>query len=164
MTGKSFDLQRIVIRCLVLLVCSREKVCAWLRTAQIEIDGNLLLSPVSGSRSRTFRDHSISVLVASDPHEVLAGEAETRQDDRQVDARCREQYRLQLPWLLAAIGGRVPEIDSLGDGLRLARALLFSALVSRQREQSWRRGRCTPRLQVPRPASVSRLALLPEHQ
>ena len=65
----------------------REEVRTSLRAPQIEINRDALLSPAGGSGSRTLRDHSVSVLVASDPHEVLAGEAETRQDDRQVNAR-----------------------------------------------------------------------------
>ena len=37
-------------------------------------------------------------------------------------ARSREQYSLQLAWLLAAISGRIPEIDSFRDRAGFVRA------------------------------------------
>ena len=53
-----------------------------------------------------------------------------------MDARSREQYSLQLAWLLAAIGGRIPEIDSFRDRLGLCECLLLLALITRPCNES----------------------------
>jgi hypothetical protein len=135
-TESSFDLKRVIIRRLVLLVRGREEVRTRLRTTQIEIYGHPILSPSTHSGSGTVRDDSVSVLITSNRHEVLPGQAEVRQDDRQVDARCGEQYGLQLAWLLAAIGGRIPEIDSFRDRLGLCERLLLLALIARPCNES----------------------------
>lgn len=70
-TESSFDPKGIVVRSLILLVCSGEEVCARLFATQIEIDRQLLLCPAGGSGSETFRENSVAVPVASDLHKGL---------------------------------------------------------------------------------------------
>ena len=162
-TAKSSDLKRVIIRCLVLLVRGREEVRTSLRAPQIEINRDALLSPAGGGGSRTLRDHSVSVLVASDPHEVLAGEAEARQDDRQVHARGWQFDRLQLAWLFAAVRGRTPKIDLFRDRRRL-REHPLSAFISRPCNQAGDKDNARGTRQCPSHLPPLRSVLLPERQ
>ena len=163
-TESLFDLKRIVIRSLILLVCGRKEVCTCLYASQVEINGYLLLGSAGDGCSGPFSDDAISVLITSDCYKVLAGQAEARQDDRQVYARSREQYSLQLAWLLAAIGGRIPEIDSFRDRLGLCERLLLLALITRPCNESDNEDDARSACKCPGQLPSRRLALLPERQ
>lgn len=59
----SFDLKRIVVRSLVLLVSCREEVRAGLRTTQIEIDGDPFLTLTSAA-STLYLSHYLMQIEA----------------------------------------------------------------------------------------------------
>jgi len=65
-TESLFDLKRIVVRSLILLVCGRKEVCTCLYAAQVEINGYLLLGSAGDRCSGPFSDDAISVLITSD--------------------------------------------------------------------------------------------------
>jgi len=73
-----FDLKRIVVCHLILFVGRRKEVYTCLHTAQIEVEGNLLLRAAAECRRDSFCSDTISILVASHCYEVLAGHAELR--------------------------------------------------------------------------------------
>jgi hypothetical protein len=65
-TESLFDLKRIVVRSLILLVCGRKEVCTCLYAAQVEINGYLLLGSAGDGCSGPFPDDAISALITSD--------------------------------------------------------------------------------------------------
>ena len=65
-TESLFDLKRIVVRSLILLVCGRKEVCTCLYALQVEINGYLLLGSAGDGCSGPFSDDAISVLITSD--------------------------------------------------------------------------------------------------
>src|SRR5579875_249562 len=75
--------ERIVVGCLILLMGGGEEVFASFGAAQVEVQGDPLLSIAGGGRCKSLGNDAVTALVASDGDEVLPGGTESGENDRQ---------------------------------------------------------------------------------
>jgi hypothetical protein len=89
------DLERIVIRCLILLMGRCKEIEPRLRFPQIKINGDLFPVSIARCACITMSQLIVGGLIARYSDRVLTRSAEAGKHDRHLDQCCRQRHRLQ---------------------------------------------------------------------
>ena len=132
--GYLLDLQRIVVRRLILFVGRGQKIRTRLGRPQIEFHGHQFVVAI-GRRQRASQGHdTISILILRNRNSVLAWRAEPWEDDRQPNQSCRQRHRLKRAWLVASDRTRIPQVYRLGCNGQIRRCELPVHPIANERD------------------------------
>ena len=110
--GRLLDLERVVVRGLVLFVGRRKEIRSRRGLPKVEIDRNLFVATVTRCCNSVVCLNVVSRLVAGNGHFVLAWCTKAGKDDLDPNQGGRQRYGLQGAGLLAPQRAGVPEIYS----------------------------------------------------
>jgi len=90
--GSLLNLERVVIRRLILLMGRGEEIDPSFDFPQVESDGNLFMVPVFDCYGAAFGQYPITGLIARDRHQILTRRAKSGEDDGHCHECRRQRY------------------------------------------------------------------------